>query len=174
MDGDYVEVTSGWSKLTDRVVRVDGSASGVFDLEGIDTTKTNLFPVGGGAGSARKVTGWTQLAQITGSTSSGGEQNFLNYQFLEADSEKRIPTTKTAAGIEFTVADVPTLPGYILAKEANDDRVPRAVRVTLSNGGILLYNAYISLSVIPSLTVNELMTVQVTLSFSGDPVRYAS
>lgn len=173
VDGDYIEVTSGWSKLTDRVVRVDGSASGVFDLEGIDTTKTNLFPVGGGAGSARKVTGWTQLAQITGSTSSGGEQNFLNYQFLEADSEKRIPTTKTAAGIEFTVADDPTLPGYILAKEANDDRVPRAVRVTLSNGGILLYNAYISLSVIPSLTVNELMTVQVTLSFSGDPVRYA-
>lgn len=98
----------------------------------------------------------------------------MTYQFLESDSEKRIPTTKSAAGITFTVADDPTLPGYILAKQANDDRLPRAVLVTLSNGGKLLYNAYISLSVIPSLTVNELMAVEVTLSLLGEPVRYSS
>ncbi|WP_399677136.1 phage tail protein [Xenophilus sp.] len=173
-DGDYVEITSGWSKLTERVVRVDDSITDAFDLEGVDTTSTSMYPSGGGAGSARKITGWTQLAQITDSSSEGGEQQFLTYQFLESDSEKRIPTTKTAAGITFTVADDPTLPGYILAKQANDDRLPRALLVTLSNGGKLLYNAYISLSVIPSLTVNQLMTVQVTLSLLGDPVRYSS
>jgi len=173
-DGDYVEITSGWSKLTERVVRVDVSITDAFDLEGVDTTSTSMYPSGGGAGSARKITGWTQLAQITDSSSEGGEQQFLTYQFLESDSEKRIPTTKTAAGITFTVADDPTLPGYILAKQANDDRLPRALLVTLSNGGKLLYNAYISLSVIPSLTVNQLMTVQVTLSLLGDPVRYSS
>lgn len=173
-DGDYLEITSGWSKLTDRIVRAAGVASGVFDLEGIDTTSTSLYPVGGGAGSARKVSGWTQLAQITNSTSEGGEQQFLTYQFLESDSEKRIPTTKSAAGITFTVADDPNLPGYVLAKAANDDRSPRAVMVTLSNGQKLLYNAFISLSIIPSLTVNELMTVEVTLSLQGDPVRYAA
>ena len=72
------------------------------------------------------------------------------------------------------MADDPSLPGYILAKAANDDRVPRAIRVTLSNGAILLYNAYVSLSTIPSLTVNELMTIEVTLSLTAEPVRYAS
>ena len=173
-DGDYVEITSGWSKLTNRVVRADTILTDSFAMEGIDTTSTTLYPAGAGAGSARDITGWTQLAQITNSTSEGGEQQFLTYQFLEADAESRIPTTKTAAGITFTVADDPTLPGYILAKQANDDRLPRAALVTLSNGGKLLYNAYISLSVIPSLTVNELMTVQVTLSLLGEPVRYAS
>lgn len=173
-DGDYIEVTSGWSKLTERVVRVDGSVTNSFDLEGIDTTSTSLFPAAGGAGTAREITSFTQLAQITNSTSEGGEQQFLTYQFLESDQEKRIPTTKSAAGITFTVADDPTLPGYIIAKAANDDRLPRAILVTLSNGAKLLYNAYVSLSVIPSLTVNELMTVEVTLSLLGEPVRYAS
>lgn len=173
-DGDYLEVTSGWSKLNNRIVRVDNKTTDAFDLEGINTTSTSLFPSGGGAGAARDITGWTQLAQITDSSSEGGEQQFLTYQFLESDGEMRIPTTKTAAGITFTIADDPSLPGYILAKEANDDRVPRAVMVTLSNGAKLLYNAFISLSVIPSLTVNQLMTVQVTLSLQGDPVRYAS
>ncbi|KAF1706290.1 phage tail protein [Pseudoxanthomonas sacheonensis] len=173
-DGDIVEVVSGWSRLTDKIVRVDDSATGTFDLEGIDTTLTSIYPAGGGVGTAREITGWTQLAQITGSTSSGGEQQFLTYQFLEADAEKRIPTFKSAAGIEFTVADDPTLPGFVLAKAANDDRVARAVRITLPNGGLLFYNAYISLSTIPSLTVNQLMTNQVTLSLLAEPVRYAA
>lgn len=173
-DGDIIEVVSGWSRLTDKIVRVDDSATGTFELEGIDTSLTSIYPNGGGAGTAREITGWTQLAQITGSTSSGGEQQFLTYQFLEADAEKRIPTFKSAAGIEFTVADDPTLPGFVLAKAANDDRVARAVRITLPNGGLLFYNAYISLSTIPSLTVNELMTNQVTLSLLAEPVRYAA
>lgn len=173
-DGDILEVTSGWSRLTNKIVRVDGSATGTFELEGIDTSSTSVYSAGGGTGTAREITGWTQLAQIVGSTSSGGEQQFLNYQFLEADAESRIPTFKSAAGIQFTVADDPSLPGYILAKAANDDRVPRAIRVTLSNGAILLYNAYVSLSTIPSLTVNELMTIEVTLSLTAEPVRYAS
>lgn len=173
-DGDYIEVTSGWTKLTDRVVRVDNAVTDAFDLEGINTTSTSLFPNGGGAGTARKITGFTQLAQITGSTSEGGEQQFLTYQFLESDGEKRIPTTKTAAGITFTVAYDPDQPGYQLAQTANDDREPRAVLVTLANGAKLLYNAYVSIGTIPSLTVNELMTVEVTLSLVGDPVRYAS
>jgi len=173
-DGDIIEVTSGWSRLTDKIIRVDDATTGTFELEGIDTTSTSVYPNGGGAGSAREVTGWTQLAQITDSTSVGGDQQFLEYQFLESDSSKRIPTYKAAAGVTFTIADDPNLPGYILAKAANDDRAPRAVRITLSNGQILLYNAFISLSTIPSLTVNELMTVQVTLSLLAEPVRYAS
>jgi hypothetical protein len=72
------------------------------------------------------------------------------------------------------VADDPTLAGYIIAQTANDDRLPRAIRITLSNGAILLYNAYVSLSPIPSLTVNEVMSSQVTLSLLAEPTRYAS
>lgn len=173
-DGDYIDVVSGWARLTDRIVRVDDSTTGTFELEGIDTSSTSLFPTGGGAGTCREITGWTQLAQILDSTSEGGEQQYWTGQFLESDREIRIPTTKSAAGINFQIADDPTLPGYQLAKVANDDREPRAVMITLSNGQKLLYKAYISLSLIPSLTVNEAMTVGVTLSLLGDPVRYAS
>lgn len=174
IDGDYVEVTSGWSRLNSKIVRADQLTTGTFDLEGINTTDTQKYPAGTGTGSVRKISGFTQLAQIVGSTSEGGEQQFTTYQFLEADSEVRIPTTKSAAGITFTIADDPTLAGYVIAQAANDDREPRAVRITLSNGAILLYNAYVSLSPIPSLTVNEVMTVEVTLSLLAEPVRYAS
>lgn len=173
-NGDYIEVTSGWSRLDQKIVRVAGATTDNFNLEGINTTSTQTYPTGSGTGTVREITGFTQLAQITDSTSEGGEQQFLTYQFLESDAEKRIPTTKSAAGITFTVAYDPNLAGYQIAQAANDDRLPRAVRITLANGSVLLYNAYVSLSTIPSLTVNELMTVQVTLSLLAEPVRYAA
>ena len=172
--GDYVEVTSGWSRLTQKVVRLSVASGTGFSLEGIDTTLTSIYPALGGVGTARKISGWTQLSQVLSSSSSGGEQQFLEYQLLEGDSQKRIPTVKSAAGLTFSVADDPTLAGYILASAANDDRLPRAVLITLPSGAKLLYNAYISLNKTPSLSVNEIMAVEVTMSLLAEPVRYIS
>lgn len=172
--GDYVEITSGWSRLTDKVVRVAAVAGDTFTLEGYDTTILDIYPAGGGIGSAREITGWTQMSQILSSSTNGGESNFLEYQFLEADAQKRIPTFKSASGMTFTVADDPTLPGYIVAAAANDDRRNRAVLATLAGNSKILYNAFISVNKIPSLTVNELMSVEVTMSLLAEPVRYAA
>lgn len=169
---DIMEVTSGWSKLTNRIVKAGTPAANDVPLVGIDTSDTDRYPAGGGVGSIREITGWTQLAQILGSSSNGGEQQFAEYQFLEADSQTRIPTVKSAAGLEFTIADDPTLPGYLLAVEANDDRLPRAVRLTLPGGGVIYYNVYISVNKTPSLEVNAPMTVTVTMSLLSDVVRY--
>lgn len=173
-DGDYIVLSSGWAKLDGRVVRVDDSTTGTFEMEGVDTTSTTRYPAGGGTGTAKDVTGWTQITGILGSTSTGGDQNYWTGAPLEGDREIRIPTTKSAAGIDFSVADDPSAPWYDIVKEANDDREPRAVLVTLSNGGKILYNAYISMGVIPSLTRDEAMTVAVTLSLVADPTRYAA
>lgn len=174
VEGDFIEVTSGWSRLTDKIVRAGTVATNDVDLEDINTTSTSIYPAGSGTGSVREISGWTQLAQIIGSTSQGGEQQFLNYQFLESDAEKRIPTVKSAGGLSLQVADDPTLAGYILAETANDDRLQRAIRITLPSGALILYNAYVTLNKTPTLTVNQLMAVEVTLSFLNEPVRYAS
>lgn len=173
IEGDYMEVTSGWSRLTNKIIRAGTVSTNDVQLEGQNTSSTTRFPAGSGTGSVREISGWTQLQQILTTASEGGEQQFTNYQFLEADSESRIPTNKSAGGLSISIADDPTLAGYILASTANDDREPRAVRVTLPNGSILLYNAYITLNKTPSLTVNEVMACQVTLSFLAEPVRYA-
>lgn len=172
--GDILEVTSGWSRLTDKIVRASAVSTNDVSLEGIDTILTSIYPAAGGTGTVREITGWTQLSQILSSASNGGEQQFLEYQLLEADAQKRIPTAKNAAGLSFTVADDPTLAGYILASTANDDRLPRAVKITLPSGAVILYNAYISLNKTPSLSVNAIMAVEVTLSLLAEPIRYTS
>lgn len=172
--GDIMEVTSGWSRLTDKIVKAGTPSTDDIPLTGIDSTLTSIYPSGGGAGTVREVLTWTQLSQILESTSSGGEQQFLDYQLLEADAAKRIPTFKSPAGISFKVADDPTLDGYILASAANDDRLQRAVRLTLPSGAIIYYNAFISLNKTPSLTVNQIMAIEITLSLLAEPVRYVA
>lgn len=172
--GDFVEVTSGWSRLNNKIVRVLSPTSPSFSLEGIDTTLTSIYTALAGIGSVRKITGWTPLQQILSNESNGGEQQFKEFQFQDSDSMRRIPTVKSAAGLKLMVADDTSLAGYILAAAANDDRLPRAVRVALPNGGIILYNAYITLNETPTMTTNDLMAVEVTLSFVSRVQRYAS
>jgi len=174
-NGDFVEVTSGWSKLTNRIVRVAGSTTNAFNYEGIDTTLTNLYPAGTGTGSVRKISGWTQIQQVLSVQSEGGTQNFATFQFLESDTETRIPTFKAAAGLNMELGDDPTLAGYTAASTANDDGNQRAIKAVLKNGSILLYNGYVSVVKTPSMNVNEPMKVQLTVSFlNPEPVRYAS
>lgn len=174
VDGDFVEITSGWSRLNGKVVRVANADTDTFELEGIDTSAVTNYPAGSGIGSVRKVSGWTQIQQVLTTSTNGGDQQFATYQFIEADQETRIPTTKSAAGLDLSVADDPSLPGYIALSAANDDRDPRAVKCTLANGSLILYNAYCSLNKTPSMTANEVMACAASFSFlNADPVRYA-
>lgn len=174
VDGDLFIFTSGWSKLSNRVFRVANSDVNTFELEGTDTTNTDKYSAGSGAGSVKKVTGWTQVQQVLSTSTEGGTQNYATFQFLEDDFEQRIPTTKSASGFNVEVADDPSLAGYILANEANEDGDPRAVRVTNKNGSKALFYSYISLNVVPSMDVNQPQKIALSFSHLNQPVRYAA
>src|SRR5450830_175164 len=120
--GSILQITSGWSKLNNRVARVSALAADVATLEKINTTSTVKFPAGTGGGSVREVTGWTQIAQILTFESSGGDQQFAQYAFLEDDEDKQIPTTKSPTSIAIGIADDPDLPHYPVLEAADEDR----------------------------------------------------
>lgn len=175
-NGDYVEVTSGWSRLNNRVARVTGwSASPeTLQLEGINTTDTEDYPVGSGAGSLREITTFTQISQILELTSSGGEQQFVTYSFLEQDFESQLPTQQSPMSMTMVIADDPTLAGYIALKAAAEARDLVALRATLPDGSKILYNGYVSFNETPTMTKNQIMGVTATFSLQGRPVRYAT
>ncbi|AKJ28841.1 phage tail protein [Caldimonas brevitalea] len=169
---DILEVSSGWSKLNNRIVRASAVATNDVTFEGINTTSTSRYPAGSGTGSVRKITAWTQITQVLDSSTSGGEQQFTSYSFLEDDTERQIPTVKSAQSITFNVADDSTRPHYTVLVTADEDRIPRAIRVVLPTGAVLYYNAYVTFNKTPTLTKNEVMANQVTLSLVADPTRY--
>lgn len=171
-EGDVVVVNSGWTRLNDKVARVADPDSGTFELEGIDTTRTTVYTAGSGVGSVRAATGWTQISQITDNGSSGGEQQFATFGFLEESDDRQLPTTKSPISMSITVADDPDLPYVAAVEAADDDREPRVLRLTLPNGSVIYYHAYVSITATPTLTRNSVMARTITLSLASRPTRY--
>jgi len=174
VNGDLVEFTSGWSKANGRIFRVKAVAANAFTLEGLDTSSANLFPAGSGAGSVRKITGWTQISQVLESTSQGGEQQFANYSFLENDFQSQIPTETSAQSISVSIADDPALPGYQALRAANGTKVAVGLRATLPSGSMILYSAYVGFDETPSMTKGQVMACKASFSLVNRPVRYTA
>lgn len=173
-EGDIVVVTSGWLKVSGRAFRVKTPVAGTsFILEGLDTTATTRYPVGGSSGSVRKVTSWVQLAQILDVAFTGGEAEFLQFAFLEDSDGRQIPTGKSAASMSLTMADDPEQLYVPVVEAADEDSESRVQRLNLVNGDIILYNSIVSFTSTPSLTRNELMSRTLTLSLQGKVTRYS-
>jgi len=171
-NGDLVALTSGWSRLTNKVVRVVNAAAGTFGLDGIDTSNVALYPAGSGAGSALPITGWTQITQIMDFGTNGGDQQFASYSFLEQDFETQMPTVTSAMSINLAIADDPALPGYQALKVAAESRAIRALRLQLPDGSFILYQGYVSFNETPTLGKGQVMQVKANLSLLARPVRY--
>ena len=173
-NGTYGELVSGWANLNNRVVRLANQVTNAFDLEGIDTSSTTLYPAASGAGSFTPITGWQQISQIMGLTTSGGDQEFTDYSFLEQNFKTQIPTTTSAQSIKLEIADDPSLAGYIALKAASDARAVRTLRLQLPDGSLILYRGYVSFNETPTLDKGALMKVSASFSLLARPVRYAS
>lgn len=173
-NGALIEVTSGWQKVNERIMRVAGQTAGAFNFEGLDATNTALYPAGSGGGSVREITTFTQITQILECSTSGGEMQFTQYAFLENDFESQLPTQASAQSITLSIADDPTLAGYQALKKAAEERSIRALRLTMPDGSLLLYNGYVSFNETPSMTKNQIMACQATFSLLSRPVRYTA
>lgn len=169
---DILEITSGWSKLTNRIVRASAVATNDVTLGGINTASTTNYPAGAGVGTVREISAWTQLTQVLEATTNGGDQQFFTYSFLEDDTEKQIPTQQSPMSFEITLADDASLPWFSVLQTASDDRLQRAVRITLPSGAVLYYNGFVSFNESPTLTKNNLMAVRATISLTARQTRY--
>lgn len=172
--GDIGRIVSGWSKLDGRVTRIKTVSTNDLTYEGINTVDTTRYPAGTGIGTLQEVSTFVQVTQVLEATTQGGDQQFTTYSFLEDSTERQIPTNKSAQSLSLTIADDVTLPHYAVLDAADEDRLPRVVRIALSGGSKLYYQAYVTLNKTPTLTKNEVMGLNVTISLVADPVRYAA
>ncbi|WCO82127.1 tail tube protein [Pseudomonas phage vB_PpS_SYP] len=170
--GDIVVLTTGWLKLSGRGFRVGEVTVGTFELEGVDTTNTASYAVGVSAGTVKKAEEWVAISQITEVASSGGEQQFYQYGYLEEDEDRQIPTTKSPSTLTLTVADDPSQLYVSVVEEADELKEERLQRLNLVNGDIILYNSIASITNTPTLNRNQIMVRTITLAQQGRVSRY--
>ena len=172
--GDEILLTSGWEDLTDTVVRVTVLTADTFSLQGIDTTNTGFYPIGGGVGTAQKVTGWTSIPQILTISGSGGDARFTDVQLLAKRNSLRVPTGFNAISITLSLAHDPSLPAYqtMLGISRNLSKV--AFKQLVSGGATTFGYGYLSVSEMPTLNANQVNAVQAAMTVLGRSISYAS
>lgn len=173
-DGDFVVVNSGWNLCDERVFRVDAVLENEYALEGLDATNNSNYPVGSSAGSARKIETFTQVTQILGLTTDGGDLKEVTVEPLESDVEIKIPSGYSAQSLKMTIGDDPTLSGYQALKVAADARAIRPMKLLNKNNSVVLYNGYVSMNETPTKSKGNVDTVSAGLSLLSKPNRYAS
>lgn len=175
---DLIEVTSGWERLNKRVVRVkavSGSGPYLVTLEAIDTSDTDLYPAGNGAGTVREISAWTEITQVETPSTSGGEQQFVTYQSLADDMEKRLPSNRSAQGLALSFFDDPTLPWYATVQAASDNnQTLYPVKVELKSGAKILASGYWTMKEMPEMSANTPMKSTIDIALAGRLTRYAS
>lgn len=172
--GDILLVTSGWTALNNKVVRVKTATATAITLETIDTTSTSIYPVGSGAGSLKKVLTWVQIPQVTDFASAGGDQNYQDIVFLEDAQGRQIPTDKSAASMTITVADDPSLPYVPVVTAADIAQTVQAARLNLPGIDKIYYGVYTSFSQQPAISRNNVLTKTVSMALQASITRYLS
>lgn len=175
--GAIVVMTSGWSLLTDTVQRVATVVAGTsFALEGTNTTDTTKYPAGQGGGSFRTASNFVEFSQVRDLQTSGGEQNFTQFQYLEDPNsrQRQKPTFKSAMSLTFSMDYDPALPWYDAAIAADAQQIPVVLRETLPAGDVIYYYGYLAFNKEPTKTLNENMQCTATFSLLSDSKRFAS
>lgn len=171
-NGDAILVASGWQKADNRVFRTSGVTTDAFNLLGVDTTDTTKYPAGTGVGTARKITAFQQISQILGFATSGGDQQFTNFSYLEDDFERQLPTVTSAQSLQIDIADDASLAGYLAVKAASDSKANSVMSLTLPGGSVIYYVGIVSLNETPTVTKGNVMAVRATFSLQSRPTRY--
>jgi hypothetical protein len=177
-NGDIL-VLSNPSRLDMAVVRAANIATNTFELEGVDTTSTTLYPSGFGVGSVQRAgtasTGFTSLSQTVEVAGSGGEQQFAQWAYIEDGRQRQRPTFKNARSLTLTMHYDPALAWHAALLDADQKGEVRVLRVTLPNGSKLFYSVYVGFDGQPSIQINENMGVVASFALAcPDMTRYAS
>jgi hypothetical protein len=171
--GDFLEVTSGWDLLNNRIVRVSVVATNDITFEDINTSDTDRYPAGTGTGSIRRITAWTNITQVQSVETAGGDANFVDITTIADRTQKQIPTTRSPQTISITVMDDPSQTYFPVVDAAADAIENTGLRIIFPNGSRTVANGYWSLGD-PAVNINAPLTRQISFSGSAAPTRYAT
>lgn len=165
---DVVLITSGWGLIDNLLARVSAQTVTSVTIAVINSTDENFFAAGSGTGSLRKVSAWTEIPQITEVAQSGGDQQYVQIQFLSDDRQRNLATYKAAKSQTFTLAHDSSLPIYAVlsAADRSGDILPLRMYVPKAKE-MRYWSGIASFDPQPTTAVNSVETVQVALSIQS-------
>jgi hypothetical protein len=171
--GDLIEITSGWKRLSQRVVRAKTVATNDVTLEDVNTTSTTDYPAGEGVGTGREITTWTSISQLTPDISvSGGGFRRADITQIDDIRVKELPILAEAVVLTFSYFWDAALPWRSAVETAARSGTPYPFRIV--KGSTKIYgNGYWGYSSEPSVQ-NGVLVSSIELSAVADSITYTT
>lgn len=172
-NGDFIKLTAtGMTEVDGRIFRVANVNAGgnTLELEGLDSTAFSTFATG----SFEIITFGTSLTVATSVSASGGDPSYIDVTTIHDTIQKQIPGNSSATTFSMDCQWQPDDAGLIALKTAADTKALRAVRITFANGYKYLVTGYVSCTLSPTGSAQQVVTTPVSFTAYGRPTSYAS
>lgn len=171
---DEILLTSGWEDATDSVYKVTVIDANSFSIQGLDTSDTDYFPAGSGAGSAQKISAWTAIPQVLTINSSGGDARFTDVAPLAKRNAIKIPTGFNATSVTLSLAHDASNANYQTMLGISRTLSKVAFKQVISGGAVTYGYGYMNVGEFPKLNNNQVNTVDAAMTILGRSISYAS
>ena len=171
---DILELTSGWQRGTNRILRAKTVSTNDVTLEGFNTSSTSNYPSGSGTGSVREITAWTQVTQLTREINfTGGTQQFADITGMDDVIDQQIPTRRSPITVSLPVFFDGSQSYVSVVRTAAETSTLTAVRFSFPNGAKLYGNAYWTYQEVPIIS-DDTLRGQIDFTFRGFTTFYTS
>ncbi|QXV79463.1 major tail protein [Escherichia phage GeorgBuechner] len=180
--GDVVMFTkTPWVRALKRAFIVGKVAENDVTLARFDTQDVTKYPTGafgvGTPGEVVKVSSFIDFPFITNVGVSGGDQQTTTFQPLQVNAAISLNTTKNPLVQTYTFTHDEEDPIRPILEDLDDTQKTTVIKFTnpaaaSGKGEIRIYPAKVTFQKIPSAEVNNVETVQATLTLQSDMVIY--
>lgn len=174
-NGAIVMIKSGWGRLNFKAYRIKNVTTDNFTLEGADTSNTEFFTPGGGAGTAKAATTWIDLDKTFNWASSGGDPKTITQPFIESEVDFVLNDGFNAVTRTFSMdADQIGAPGYMALRTLSQTGAETIVRQRAKTGAFSLIPATIAFNEEETLTEGQIVSVTGSIIAQNTSTRYAA
>jgi hypothetical protein len=170
--GDIVEFTSGWEAANNRLFRISAKSTNDLTLEGLNTTNTTRFPSGGGVGSLREITAWSNITQVRNVTPQASTNEFEDISTVSNANIIEVPVAQRLGGVTLELLDDPLLSFVAIVENAADTIALTGVRIVFPDASRILANGYLTYSKVPSIPTRGALTNSIEVKYASVPTRY--
>jgi hypothetical protein len=164
--------TSGWEDATNSIYRANVLTVDTLGVKGLDTSNTSFFAAGSGLGTLQKISGWTDIPQVLGISTSGGDARFTTIQPLSSRNAINVPTGFNPTTINLTIGHDPNLAAIQTLLGISRTLSKVAFKMILSGGGVTYGYGYINVSESPNLSTGQANQVNASFTLLGRSISY--
>lgn len=174
VDGNFVLYEGAWDEIDECVIKVDQLTADTFGLVGLDATDTAVFPSGSGAGTAKLISNWTDMPQLSTMTRDGGTPITADVPLLARRSPVRVTVGQEPTNFNFALVWDPANATYRTLLSLSRRRAKVAFRALISGSAPLVGYGTFFLDNVPTLTPRQANVVNGSFALNNQPFAYES